>query len=143
MTAAPLQGRCLCGAVTIHVTAFEDGASACHCDNCRRWTGAAQWGFEAPAEAVTVTGPVASFRATSFAERGFCPTCGTHLWIRDDDGPYDLLPGTFDAARDMPLTHEVYADRAFASVPLAGDHRRVTKETYERDHPYRAQGELR
>lgn len=131
-----LRGTCLCGAVTIRVTAHEGAASACHCDNCRRWSGAAQWGFTAPAVAVTVTGRVATFRATAFSERGFCPVCGTHLWIRDDGGPYDLLPGTFDGAHDMPLSHEVYADRAFACVPLAGAHARVTKEAYERDHPH-------
>lgn len=131
-----LLGHCLCGSVRIAVNAHEGAASACHCDNCRRWTGAAFWGFEAPADAVTVTGKVANYRATSFSERGFCPVCGTHLWIRDDSGPYDLMPGLFDAARTMPLSHEVYADSAFACVSLAGTHARISKEHYERDHPH-------
>ncbi len=110
--------------------------SACHCDLCRGWTGAAQWGFEAPAPGVTVTGDVKTYRATSFSERAFCPNCGTHLWLRDDDGPYEFVPGLFEELRAVPLEREVYADRAFACVRLAGEHRRVTRDAYERDHPH-------
>ncbi|MDJ0630425.1 MAG: GFA family protein [Rhodobacter sp.] len=131
-----MHGHCLCGAVRIDVAEFRHDVSACHCDLCRRWTGAAMWGFEAPADAVTVTGEVASYRSSPFATRGFCPVCGTHLWIRDDGGPYDLVPGIFEEARDLPLVREVYADRAFACAPLAGGHTRVTKDTYERSHPF-------
>ncbi|MDF0601155.1 GFA family protein [Psychromarinibacter sp. C21-152] len=131
-----MRGHCLCGAVQITVTGSPGEVSACHCDMCRRWTGAAQWGFEVPADAVTVRGDVGRYRASSFAERAFCPTCGTHLWLRDDDGPYEFVPGLFDGARDLPLAREVYADRAFACVPLAGEHPRVSREAYERDHPH-------
>ena len=135
-------GACLCGAVEIAVGAPLHDVSACHCSLCRRWTGAAQWGIEVPAEAVTVTGPVARWRSSPFAERAFCPTCGTHLWIRDDGAAYDLVPGLFDAAADVPLTREVYADRAFACVRLADDHARVSAADYERHHPF-VEGETR
>lgn len=131
-----MSGHCLCGAVRIRIDGPVGVVSACHCDLCRRWTGAAQWGFEAATDAVTVTGEVATYRATSFAERAFCPGCGTHLWLRDDGGPYEFVPGLFDAARDMPLDHEVYADRAFACVRLAGEHPRESRESYERSNPH-------
>lgn len=130
-----MKGSCLCGAVTVTVRGHAPtGASACHCDPCRTWTGAALWGISAPAGAVEVTGVVAQYRSSRFATRAFCGTCGTHLWIRDDDGDYDLLPGLFPDARDLPLSHEVYADRAMACVALSGDHRRVSAREYERQH---------
>ena len=131
-----MEGRCLCGAVRIAVARHEGAASACHCAICRRWGGSATWGFEAPEEAVEVSGPVATYRSSAFAQRAFCGTCGTHLWLRDDGRGYELTPGLFDAAADMPLSREVYADRAFACVPLAGDHPRVSRAEYEAANPF-------
>ena len=129
-------GRCLCGAVEITVRALGDGASACHCAMCRRWSRSAMWGFDVPEAAVTVSGPAATFRSSRFAERAFCATCGSHLWFREDGADYELAPGLFDAAADMPLVREVYADRAFACVPLSGDHRRVAASEYEEGRPH-------
>ncbi|QIE55540.1 GFA family protein [Pikeienuella piscinae] len=131
-----MTGHCLCGAVRLSVAHPVREASACHCAMCRRWSGAAIWGFEAPAEAVTVQGPVETYRSSSFAERAWCRRCGTHLWIRDDGEGFDLTPGLFDDAADFVLTREVYADRAFDCVSLAGGHARVKRADYERDHPF-------
>lgn len=131
-----LTGACLCGGVTVAVGRYRPDVSACHCRLCRVWAGGVQFGFEAPAEAVTVSGKVARYRASPFAERAFCPVCGSALWLRDDDGPYEFLPGLFDGARDLPLVREVYADRAFACARLAGEHSRVTRAEYERDTPH-------
>lgn len=89
------------------------------------------WCFRAPAGGVEVAGPWKSHRSSPFAERAWCGRCGTHLWIRDDDDDFELMPGLFDDARDMPLAREVYSDRAFACVSLAGDHARVTRAEYE------------
>tara|TARA_R110000851_G_scaffold140138_2_gene277435 strand:+ start:317 stop:646 length:330 start_codon:yes stop_codon:yes gene_type:complete len=98
---------------------------------CRRWSGAAMWVLEAPVGAVEVTGPVERYRSSSFAERAWCGACGTQLWIKDDDGPYELMPGVFDDARDVILSHEIYVDQAFVSVTLSGGHRRMTQAEYE------------
>ncbi len=133
-----LTGRCLCGAVTVTVAGAHDPrVGACHCRMCQRWSGGLFLCFNAAAEAVTVQGEVRSFRSSPFAERGFCPACGSHLWFRDlrEDGtPEDgieLMPGLFDAARTWPLRSEIYTDRAMACVQLAGDHKRATRAEYE------------
>ena len=65
------------------------------------------------------------------AERASCDTCGTLLWFKDHDGPYELQVGLFDAAKDYPLISEIYTDCAFAAVTLAGDHKRATAAEYE------------
>jgi len=128
---ATLTGHCLCGAVTLTALSHAGSVSACHCSMCRRWTGAAMWVLEAPVESVEVAGPVQRYQSSSFAERAWCVACGTHLWIRDDDGPFELMPGLFDDARELPLSHEIYVDQAFAGVALAGVHKRVTRAEYE------------
>ena len=127
--AQPMRGRCLCGAVSVEVTEIGEGAGACHCDMCRRWTGSVFVVFAAPADAVTVTGAVARHASSDFAERAFCPRCGSHLWWRRTDAAgarYDLMPGLFDATADWPMRSEIYADQAPAYARFPGDHPRRT-----------------
>jgi len=137
-----ITGHCLCGAVTIMVAGAHDPrVGACHCRMCQRWSGGLFLCFEADASAVTVSGDVARYRSSAFAERAFCPRCGSHLWLNDvEDGgepqSYDLMPGLFDAARSWPLRSEIYVDRAMASLSLAGDHRRKSRSEYEAEHPF-------
>jgi hypothetical protein len=137
-----LTGHCLCGAVTITVAGEHDPRiGACHCRMCQRWSGGLFLCFNAKADAVTVTGEVARYRSSAFAERAFCPRCGSHLWFNDvEDGAqpeiYELMPGLFDAARGWPLRSEIYVDRAMAAVRLAGDHRRKTRAEYEADNRF-------
>jgi hypothetical protein len=137
-----LSGQCLCGAVRIVLSAAPEAASACHCGRCRRWSGAAMWGCSVPARNVQVTGTVTRHRGARFAERAWCPSCGTHLWIRDDGADYDLMPGLFDGLAELPLSREVYADLALACVKLAGDHDRITAAAYERTNPHLAEGDM-
>ena len=130
---APLEGHCLCGAVTIRVAGAHDPRpGACHCRMCQRWSGGLFLCFEADAAGVTIEGPVTRYASSGFAERAFCPACGSHIWFRDTGNEtIELMPGLFDAARDWPLRSEVYSDRAMASIHLQGDHRRATQAEYE------------
>lgn len=133
-------GQCLCGSVRITLKGDHDPRiGACHCRMCQRWTGGLFLCFTA--NAVDVTGEVARYRSSTFAERAFCPRCGTHLWFRDvpEDGEsrsYELMPGLFDAANPWPLRSEIYVDRAMASVHLQGDHRRKSRAEYEAENPF-------
>jgi hypothetical protein len=133
-----IAGRCLCGAVRVTVVGDHDPrVGACHCRMCQRWSGGVFLCFDAKADGVIVTGEVRSFRSSPFAERAFCPVCGSHLWFRNLDehgrpqGNIELVPGLFDPARDWPLRSEIYVDRAFESARLAGDHPRATRAEYE------------
>lgn len=140
IAAKSIDGRCLCGAVTVHVAHAPDSRpGVCHCRMCQRWSGLLFACIEVPADAIRVSGTVARYASSSFAERAFCPTCGSHLWMRDTtaaDTPYDVMPGLFDAARPWPLRSEIYTDCAFASARLAGEHRRASQAEYEAKHPF-------
>ncbi len=136
-----LTGHCLCRAVTITLAAGHDPrVGACHCRMCQRWSGGLFLCFTAEASAITVTGEVTRYRSSAFAQRAFCPHCGSHLWfndVADGDEPktYELMPGLFDAARSWPLRSEIYVDCAMASVRLSGDHRRKSRSEYEAENP--------
>ena len=133
-------GHCLCGEVQVVVSGLSDEMSACHCEMCTRWSGGIQFGIEAPADGVKVTGPVKTYRSSWFAERAWCDNCGSALWFRNVDGPetgdYEFASGLFDNAGGARLTRVVYADRAPDGFSLAGDHERVSREQYEAVHPH-------
>ena len=128
-----MDGRCLCGAVTLSVARHGGFTAVCHCRMCQRWSGGLFICFPADAGSVEVAGPVVRHASSSFAERAFCGTCGSHLWYRahDGDGHYALMPGLFDAARDIPLQSEIYCDRALPGLSLPGNHNRPTRHDYE------------
>jgi hypothetical protein len=88
--------------------------------------------FEAAADSVTVEGEVARYASSGFAERAFCPRCGSHLWMRNTDvagEPFELMPGLFDVAGGWQIRSEIYTDTAIAR--LAGEHPGATRAQYE------------
>ena len=135
-----MEGRCLCGAVTVRVQGEHDReVGACHCGMCRRWSGGVFMVVTAQARAVSVSGEVARYRSSGFAERAFCPACGSHLWFREtagEDEPYELIAGLFAEARGFPLASEIYADQAPAWARFPGERRRRTGAEYEAEQPF-------
>ncbi|HBS50949.1 MAG TPA: GFA family protein [Rhodobacteraceae bacterium] len=135
------EGRCLCGAVRVSVAAPMTEISACHCGMCRRWSGAMQMGIEVPQDKVVVSGPIKTYRSSSFAERAWCDSCGLALWFRDVEGPntgwFELAPGLFDNAAGAKLVREVYADRCPEGYRLEGDAvARMSQKDYEAVYPH-------
>ena len=81
-------GGCFCGSVRYAAQAVFD-AGYCHCSMCRRFSGApaAAW-FNVREEYFAVTsGSPSLFRSSEHFTRYFCPTCGTHVFGRDDRPP--------------------------------------------------------
>lgn len=130
-----LSGRCLCGAVRVEIDGdYIAAVGACHCLMCQRWNGMLFGSFVATAAHVTVTGDVTRHASSSFSERAFCSTCGSHIWLRNvdpDETEIELFPGLFEEARDFALLSEIYTDRAPKYAHLAGEHRRKTRADYE------------
>jgi hypothetical protein len=134
MAGEAIRGQCLCGAVQIRVGDPPGWVGVCHCDMCKRWSGAVFASF--PATDVTLSGPVAEFRSSALGVRAFCQACGSHLYMRDEGrAERDLMPGLFDATRDWVLKSEIYTDRAMHWALMPGTHRRATKAEYEARNP--------
>jgi hypothetical protein len=138
VSAEAMDGRCLCGAVTIRTALYRRAVTACHCGICRRWTGGAFFAFGADAAATAVDGPVRVFGSSSFAQRATCGTCGSVLWwqrTEQAEPAYALAAGLFPEAGLFPLTRELYADEAIGCLQLKGGQLRVTRAAYEATHP--------
>ncbi|MEP1521034.1 GFA family protein [Ascidiaceihabitans sp.] len=88
--APPLTGRCYCSHTRLSASQKPDVVSYCHCNSCRRLSGAPVAAFAAFAK-TTLTITPAPTRANTVTEgvtRWFCPSCGAAV-----AAAYDYLPG--------------------------------------------------
>lgn len=124
-----IEGRCQCGAVTVRAVMPKPIARACHCDMCRRQTSSMFMSLGTDPDSIEVTGPVTIYDSSDFAERAFCPTCGSTLWYATKhDGVRQLSAGLFPNAGGAPLKLEFFADMCPQGYALAGTHRKMTTE---------------
>lgn len=98
------KGSCHCGAVSFEVVGALPGPDACHCSDCRKFSGHYFVSTDVPRSAVTIHGAdnLTWFQASEKVRRGFCSTCGSSLfwdplkqdWIGIAMGAFDLPTGT-------------------------------------------------
>lgn len=109
--AAPHEGRCLCGAVTITVHAMRTEVDICHCTVCQRWGGAFYAGVKGDDAVVSGEDAVTVYRSSPWAERAFCGTCGSNLWYRFlPTGMRSFLAGLFDLPPGFGIEQQIFVD---------------------------------
>ena len=102
MTTSKHAGSCLCGAVRFEVNRELAEVEACHCVQCRKWTGHYLASIEAKRSELTLEDPdrVSWYASSDKARRGFCANCGSplffdpldtekHDWIGISAGAFD------------------------------------------------------
>jgi len=121
-----LQGQCLCGAVTVAATMSRPMLRACHCDMCRQHTSGPFFSIATDPDSIAMQGVTATYQSSDWAERGFCPTCGSTLWYgTTHDGVRNLSAGLFKDAGGAPLKLEFFADKCPQGYALAGDQKKL------------------
>lgn len=99
-----LRGQCLCGATRLRVQTAVRVAHECHCTQCRRWSGHIWAYLTVRRAALTVEGPVAWYRHSAKAQRGFCADCGSSLfWAKDGSASIDISAGALEAPTGLCL----------------------------------------
>ena len=80
-----IEGCCLCGAVRYSACEAPVRGVICHCSMCRRHSGAPAMAFvHFPRDSFRWTGnEPARYRSSEFAERGFCPNCGSTISMHE------------------------------------------------------------
>ncbi len=104
-------GSCLCGAVTVRLAGDLASPNACHCGQCRKWTGHHLASMEVAKAALTVDGAdrVTWFRSSEGARRGFCSVCGSTLfWEAIASDRIDVAMGAIDGATGTHLARHIY-----------------------------------
>jgi hypothetical protein len=73
-------GACLCGAIRFEASVPPRRVTHCHCDMCRRATGAAVGTFATfESDKVRWLREPARYDSSERGWRGFCPTCGSSV----------------------------------------------------------------
>ena len=108
------EGGCLCGAVRFRASGAPKWTIWCHCQSCRRHTGAPAAAFAAfDNTAFEVTkGEITIFVSSPGMRRGFCATCGSTLTCGGEKSPGEVHfhIGAFDHAERLAPVAEFFAE---------------------------------
>ena len=127
------KGSCLCGAVNFEVSGDLGPAEACHCTQCRKWTGHFFTSTEVPRSALTVHGEgnIAWYHSSEKVRRGFCHRCGTDLFFdpldKDKHDWIGISMGAFDTPTGTKLALHIF-------VAEKGDYYEITDGLPQNDY---------
>jgi hypothetical protein len=111
-----IEGGCLCGRIRYRAEAAPIRVSHCHCDMCRRATGAVAATLACFERAVVSwQGQPARYESSDIAYREFCPDCGGTLTFNFREQPEQVYiavgslddPGRFPAERHSWLDDKI------------------------------------
>ena len=116
MTETSHRGRCLCGALEFDALGPLENLCFCHCESCRRASGApfVAWGTCTRDGFVITKGEAAFHHSSPPVTRGFCGRCGTTLTYAHQGRPDDLdvaLATLDDPGAAEPQCHIWVADK--------------------------------
>ena len=107
-------GGCLCGGVRFRASGKPKWTIWCHCQSCRRHSGAPAAAFAsfAAGDVAVTEGEITKFRSSPGTIRGFCARCGSTLTCEGDRAPGELHIhiGAFDRAAELAPIAEVFAE---------------------------------
>jgi hypothetical protein len=124
----PYEGGCLCGAVRYRLDARPATMTACHCDACKKMSGATNLlVVTAPRDRFHhLSGDVQRYRRTADSGRQSdvvrCATCGTRLWHEPQSAPIvTLAAGTLDDPSWVVPASEIWVERASPAAIFHSD----------------------
>lgn len=104
-----LRGSCLCGDITFATSAKPQGASMCHCSQCRKMAGGIWASAFVAEDDLTIEGAVSWFEASATAKRGICPTCGSFLfWKAHDENTISFALGAVEGPTGMMIEKHIF-----------------------------------
>lgn len=104
-------GSCMCGAVSFQVSGELKRPDACHCHQCRKFSGHYFVSTDVPKDAVKVTGGehVTWYRSSDRVRRGFCSICGSSLFFDPPSRDWiGLAMGAFDGMTNTSTELHVF-----------------------------------
>ena len=127
-------GECLCGAVKFEVSFDAPKYNICHCSMCRKWSAGPFMSVHCSGKiGYTEQSGLAWYRASKWAERGFCSKCGTSLFWRfaeDHDAMLIVSVEALDDVSELKLEQHIYTDAQPDRYQFADDAPRLTEAEF-------------
>jgi hypothetical protein len=111
MSEAIQSGRCLCGSVSFQIHGPVRDITACHCAQCRRTSGHFAAMASAPSKSLVMLSSESLrwYKSSTFAERGFCVTCGSNIfWRKLDADQISITAGTLDSPTGLKIAKHIF-----------------------------------
>ncbi len=123
------KGRCLCGSVRVTVGNMKNSVDACHCGMCRRWGGGPLLSVRCGSDiAFEGRENITVYDSSDWADRGFCKSCGSHLFYRlKDSNKYEIPAGLFVDQKDFSLDLQVFIDMKPSFYSFANETKEMTE----------------
>ena len=122
--------NCLCGAVKITVDEINPKFTVCHCESCRAWGGApffaVQCGIKVKFEG---DDKIKMYDSSSWASRGFCTECGTHLFYKfKESGEYNMPVGLFPDLKGLEMSMQYFSDQRPGYYCFSNETKEMTRD---------------
>jgi hypothetical protein len=109
-------GRCLCGAIRFECGPLLHPPTLCHCESCRRASGAHALGWVTVAIAALAytAGRPVEYASSPGRMRAFCARCGSPLTYRNEarPGEIDVTIGALDEPGRAPPADHIWMEDA-------------------------------
>ncbi|NOD34574.1 MULTISPECIES: GFA family protein [unclassified Ruegeria] len=106
------EGGCRCGRLRISASGRPLRVGICHCVDCRKHHGALFYAAAIfPSGAVKISGP-----SQGYADRFFCPTCGSPVFARSGS-EVEVHLGCLDEPNQLTPTYECWVSRRECWLP--------------------------
>jgi hypothetical protein len=129
-----IEGSCLCGSVKVKIAHSPETFTVCHCESCRKWSGGVPMSINA-GEHLKFSGEefVGRYSSSDWAERGFCKSCGSHLFFRlKKSDHYFLMAGLFGDGISPRFEMQEFIDRKPEFYSFANETKTMTmNEAYK------------
>ncbi|MDH3230821.1 MAG: GFA family protein [Alphaproteobacteria bacterium] len=106
------EGGCFCGAVRYRIDGAVESVTHCHCNSCRRSSGAAfvTWFTVGRERFAWIAGRPSQFVSSPGVTREFCGTCGTELTYASERAAktIDITIGSLDCAAGHPADRHIW-----------------------------------
>ncbi|VAW43682.1 Gfa-like protein [hydrothermal vent metagenome] len=108
------KGSCLCGSIQFEVTRELGKSDACHCVQCRKWTGHFLPSTEVKREALQIESKAELkwYQSSGKVRRGFCAQCGSSLFFDPiDQSKHNWIAialGAFDQPTQVKLGMHIF-----------------------------------
>jgi hypothetical protein len=127
------EGGCLCGAIRYRSTAVPVRGVICHCSMCRKHSGAPILAFvHFPIKAFAwIKGEPTRYRSSQYAERGFCPKCGSTLSMHEEvlGDRVQVTLGSLDEPHRAKIDDHVWTEDRIAWFDVKDDLPRYPKDS--------------